>query len=86
MGSAEIIAGAIESVYVGSTDVTNPILFMEVDGVQVASAYVVQSIGSSVRYIFPRMVGRDIYITSISQVYGTDLSAVSLNIKIYVAN
>lgn len=86
MGSAEIINGAVESVYYGHTDVPNPIIFMEVNGVPVASSYAVQRVGNSVRYMFPRIVNGDIYITAISQVYGTELPAVTVSVKILVAN
>lgn len=86
MGSTEIVGGKIESVYVGSTSVPNPILILEYNGVIVPGSYVVQEIGSSVRYIFPRVSGSNIYLTSMAQVYGSDLPAITANIKVYISS
>ena len=71
--------------YYGYTDIADPILFIDVNGVPTASGYVVQRLGLSVRYIYPRVVNGNIYITSISQVYGTDLPAVTLSITVRIA-
>jgi hypothetical protein len=85
LGSAEIISGVVENFYVGKTTIASPILFLEVDGVPVASSYVVQSVGNSVRFIFPKIVNGNIYIMSMGQVYGNDLPAITLSIKVYAA-
>jgi hypothetical protein len=85
MASVEIVNSVVESVYVGSTNVANPVLIMEVDGVVVPGNYLLQSSGSSRRYIFPRSANGAIYVTSVSIVYGTPLPAISKYIKVYAA-
>lgn len=85
MGSAEIVGGIIENLYVGTTNIANPILLLEVDGVPAASSHVVQRVGQSVRFIFPKVVNGDIYIMAMGQVYGNDLPAITISVKVYVA-
>ena len=85
MGSAEIIGGIIENIYVGYTSIQDPILMLEVNGVPAASSHVVQRIGSSVRFIFPKIIGGNIYIMAMGQVYGNDLPAITVSVKVYVA-
>lgn len=84
MPSVEIVSGFVSNHLIGTTSATNPILFMEVDGVPCGSAYVVQDLGNSKRTIFPRVSGGNIYITAMGQVYGADLPSVTLNVKVYV--
>lgn len=62
-----------------------PVLFMEVNGIPVASAYVVQEISSSKRFIFPKKVGNQIYIMAMGQTFGADLPAVDLSVRVFVA-
>lgn len=85
MGSAEIVSGTVSNHFVGTTDVDNPVLFMEVDGVPVASAYVVQEVASSKRFIFPKKVGNEIYIMAMGQTYGADLASLNLSVRVFVA-
>lgn len=86
MGSAEIISGTIANAYVGYTPISNPILLLEINGVPSASSYVAQRSGQSVRFIFPRVTSTgDIYIVAAGQVYGTDLPALTITVKVYVA-
>lgn len=86
MGSAEIVTGTVSNHLVGTTSISNPVLFMEVNGVPTASSYVVQESGSSKRFIFPKVDSSgNVYIVAMGQVYGTELSAITLSIKVYVA-
>jgi hypothetical protein len=85
LGSAEIISGTVENIYVGYTAVPNPILLLEINGVPSASSYVAQRAGQSVRFIFPKVVSGSVYIMSMGQVYGTALPPITLSIKVYAA-
>jgi hypothetical protein len=84
LGSAEIVAGIIENIYVGYTSIPNPILMLEVDGIPAASSHVVQRVGNSVRFIFPKVVNGSVYIMAMGQVYGSDLPAITVSVKVYV--
>lgn len=85
LGQAEIVGSTISNHFVGTTSVSNPILFLEVNGVSVASSYVIQRIGNSVRFIFPKLVGNDVYIMAMGQTYGYALPTVTFTATVYVA-
>ena len=71
MPSVEIVDGFVSNHLIGSTNVSNPRLFMSVNGVPCGSAYIIQDLGNSKRTIFPRVTSSgQIYITAMGQVYG----------------
>lgn len=85
MPSAEIVGGTISDHYIGETTLANPILVLEVDGEPVASAYVIQQVGNSKRFIFPKKVGTSVYLMAMGQVFGNDLPALNISVRIFVA-
>lgn len=85
MGSQEIVGGTISDHLVGTTNVSDPVLFLEVDGIQVASSYVVQRIGNSVRFIFPKKVGSQVYLMAMGQTYGAALPQLTISVRVFVA-
>lgn len=86
MPQREIISGFIDQVAVGTTNESDPILFMQVNGVNVGGTYMIQDLGDSKRYIFPKKTGNTIYIVHMGQVYGQALPEVDLtDLKIFVA-
>lgn len=85
MGQKVIIGGTVSNHYVGTTNISNPILFLEVDGVPTASSYVIQTVGDSVRFIFPKVIGNDVYLVSMGQTYGEALPEITVNVRIMVA-
>ena len=85
MPSVEIVDGFVRNHLIGSTNVSNPRLFMSVNGVPCGSSYIIQDLGNSKRTIFPRVTSNgQIYITAMGQVYGNDLPAITPNIIVYV--
>ena len=85
MPSVEIVDGFVSNHLIGSTNVSNPRLFMSVNGVPCGSSYVIQDLGNSKRTIFPRVTSSgQIYITAMGQVYGNALPSIALNITVYV--
>ena len=83
--SVETINGTVVVIPIGSTTVSNPILFLEVNGLIQQGCFIVQQSGTSIRYIFPVLTSTGgIDLVCISQVYGTPLPAVDLNINVYV--
>lgn len=85
MGQADIVGSTISNHFVGTTSVSNPILFLEVNGTPVASSYVIQRVGESVRFIFAKLVGNDIYIMAMGQTYAVGLPSVTFTATVYVA-
>lgn len=85
MPSQEIVGGTVSDHLVGTTNVSDPILFLEVNGVQVASSYVIQRIGNSVRFIFPKKVGNQIYLMAMGQTYGAALPQLTISVRVFVA-
>lgn len=85
MPSQEIVGGTVSDHLVGTTNVSDPVLFLEVDGIQVASSYVVQRIGNSVRFIFPKKVGSQIYLMAMGQTYGAALPQLTISVRVFVA-
>ncbi len=83
--ATEVINSSIESVFVGTTNIVNPFLIMEVDGVVVPGNYVTQVSSTSRQYIFPRYQDGNIYVTAVTIVYGAALPAITRNIKVYVS-
>ena len=85
MPDIEIVDGFVSNHLIGSTNESNPRLFMSVNGVPCGSSYVIQDYGNSKRTIFPRVTSSgQIYITAMGQVYGNELPAVTLNVIVYV--
>lgn len=85
MPCVDIYNTVVESFYVGTTTVTNPVLIMEVDGVVVPGNYVVQQSGSSTRYIFPSVDSSgNIRIRAVTNIIGTTFPQVTKNINVYV--
>jgi len=74
----------IASYYVGSSSITNPLLFVFVDGVSAPGNILIQSAGLSRRYIYPRVSNGSVYISEISYVYGTELPPINKTIKILI--
>lgn len=70
---------------IGTTTITNPILLLEVNGVPVSGSMVVQTAGVSKRHIFPIKEGNNIYLVSSSLVFGTELPALTISVKVRVA-
>lgn len=85
MPTREIIGGAFESHYVGSTSVPNPILILNYNGNPVPGGIMLFQSGGSYRYVFPTMSGTSIYLASWAMVYGTDVPAISGTFTILVA-
>lgn len=85
MGSREIVAGFQQTIYVGSTTISNPILFLEVDGIPITGSYVYEQIASSKRFIFPKVQNGNIYIVSMGVVYKADLPSHTINVKVHIA-
>lgn len=86
MAVYELVAGIIENTYLGTTTIPDPILMMEVNGVAVGNSYIVQEVGQSTRFIFPRVdTAGNIYLMSLGQVYGNDLPAITISVKVYIA-
>lgn len=85
MPSQPIVSGLISDHLLGTTTTTDPILFMEVDGVKVAGSYIVQTVGNSVRYVFPKKVGNSIYLMAMGQTFVNDLPAKTISVQVLVA-
>jgi hypothetical protein len=83
--SEEIVGGIVSDHLIGSTNVSDPILFLEVNGIQVASSYVIQRIGNSVRFIFPKKIGNQIYLMAMGQTYGAALPQLTISVRVFVA-
>ena len=85
----DVVSGYISNHFLGNTTVVDPIIMLEVDGAVQACIYVVQRVGSSVRYVYPRVVPQvgysNVYLTAISQLYGSDLPEITKSIKVYVS-
>lgn len=82
--SYELVNISVDDHYIGATSVSNPVLYMFVDGVFVSGNYIVQNIGASYRYIYPRVISGAVYITDFSFVFGSELPAFSKSITVLV--
>ena len=71
--------------YLGPTSIQNPILFLEVDGVQAGGNTVIQTSGSNRRVISVSYYNGGIYLVELSSVHLTDIPSIVKNIKVYVA-
>ena len=87
MPSEEIVGGIVSDHFVGTTNVSDPILFLEVNGVSVASSYVIERIANSnsVRFIFPKKVGNQIFLMAMGQTYGAALPQLTVSVRVFVA-
>lgn len=83
--SVEVVNSVVQHVLVATTTIQNPVVILELDGVVVPGNVIIQSIGSSQRYIFPRFSAGNVFITAVSLVYGSPLPAISKSIKVYIA-
>lgn len=85
----DVVSGYMSNHFLGTTTVADPIIMLEIDGAVQACSYVVQRVGSSVRYVYPRVIMvngvNNVYLTAISQIYGSDLPSLTKSIKVYVS-
>jgi len=85
----DVVSGYISNHFLGTTTVADPIIMLEIDGAVQACSYIVQRIGNSVRYVYPRVITvsgvNNVYLTAISQLYGSDLPEITKSIKVYVS-
>ena len=85
MPTVEIINEHVESHLIGTTTVTNPIVFLEINGQPVVGTKLIQNIGKSKRTIFTKVVGSSIYLVAHSIVYGNDLPSINVTVKVRIA-
>ena len=85
----DVVSGSISNHLLGTTTVADPIVMLKIDGAVHACSYVVQRLGASTRYVYPRVVMvngiNNVYLTAISQIYGTDLPSITKSITVYVS-
>lgn len=83
--TTEVVNSVLEHTLVATTTIQNPVVILELDGIVVPGNIVVQQVGLSQRYIFPRFSNGNIFITAVSIVYGNPLPAISKSIRVYIA-
>jgi hypothetical protein len=83
--TVEVVNSVVEHVLVATTTIQNPTVILELDGIVVPGNVVIQQVGISQRYIFPRFSSGNIFITAVSIVYGNPLPAISKSIRVYIA-
>jgi hypothetical protein len=83
--TVEVVNSVVEHILVATTTIQNPVVILELDGIVVPGNVVIQQIGTSQRYIFPRFSSGNIFITSVSIVYASPLPAISKSIRVYIA-
>jgi len=85
MASYEVLNGATSTHLLGSTSLANPVMFLNINGVNNFSSYAVQKIGSSQRFVFPKKVGTEIYLMSMGQVYLQELPQITIAVSVFLA-
>lgn len=78
MGSIAVPDSRVQTFYVGSTTVTDPLLMLSIDGVVYPNGYRIEYSGGY-RNIFPSITSNgSIYVESQCIAYGADVPAIDL--------
>lgn len=84
-GNGQLVVD-VQSVYLGSTSLTNPLVFMQVDGYIMFGAYLIQSGSNYVRNIYLTTSGGAIYLRAVTQICGSGyVPATSRSGSLFVA-
>jgi len=79
MPSAYVPSATTDRVYIGSTTIPNPIMFLSIGGIVYSNGYTETS-GTNSRTIFPVCDSNgSVYLVSNNIVYGADMPSITIN-------